>query len=649
VDDTPTTLPQCEYTIPEGPLLVTADCVDPLYSSAVIDSEIDGTYPVLHRKVSGHWAGTDVDFNIYLPSSSPKPHRFFQMVYPTQDSNATEEAIAFGAASGAYTVQVSGSSGYRADAASAKLSRIKASQHYNLSRTNIYGYIYGGSGGSLQTVGALENTVGVWDGGVPIVQAVPVSIPNNLSIRALGALALRSKSDQIEAALRPGGAGDLSAVLNSGEYETLMETVRLGVPLQSWENFTDMSDVNTLTLLTEGIRGSDPTYVGDFWSEPGFLGTESSELGNVIRAELIDKVVPIERVEHDADGIPEKIILGNVSISSEKGLDFTLYADGGKTRLGPLVGVLEQRNRTLLLDTGSNNATLIGAVTADMRLRIDNRWFLAMHGYHRHQVPTRPGFYGFDQYRDSNGLALFPQRDVEYGDLVARSNAGTGTFNTHTGNVTAKLIVVASLKDIDALPWHADWYKSQVAGAMGERFHDIYRLWYIENADHHLGLVEKSRSTRVVEYTGMYQRALRDVSRWVECGTTPPESSRYTVVDSQVELSAGAAERHGVQPVVDLIATPCTASTYCMSLKVTAEAPPGGGRIVSIEWDFLGTGYFISHDFGPASSKIEAQIDHVFTNPGRFISTVRVAGQEEDLASSSFARVYNLARTSIVI
>ena len=36
------------------------------------------------------------------------------------------------------------------------------------------------------------------------------------------------------------------------------------------------------------VRRIDPTYVDDFWTKPGYLGTEQSPLGDVVRAALAD-------------------------------------------------------------------------------------------------------------------------------------------------------------------------------------------------------------------------------------------------------------------------------------------------------------------------------------------------------------------------
>jgi hypothetical protein len=217
-------------------------------------------------------------------------------------------------------------------------------------------------------VGALENTIGIWDGGVPIVQAVPVSVPNNLSIRALAALVLQSKSDQIKATLRPSGTQNPFTMLSPTDSAVLMEAVKFGVPLQSWENYTEASDVRTLMLLTEGVRTHDPSYAVDFWTKPGYLGTEESELGDVFRAELVDEIVSLERIEYGPGGVPARLVLKRPVMKHKNGLEFTLCTDQGDTQLRRIVGTFDPKSKTLLLDINGNDATLFYTISLDMKL-----------------------------------------------------------------------------------------------------------------------------------------------------------------------------------------------------------------------------------------------------------------------------------------
>ena len=281
--------PECTALAPGGPIQVTPGCTDPLYAHPVIDQEQDLTAPIQHRRVSGHFEGTGIKFTIYLPPARQWRGRFFQYTYPQSDENALDRVVAFGAASGGYTVQASGTTGYRHDAAAAKFARTVAAAYYRCGARRIHGYLYGPSGGSFQTVGAIENTTGVWDGAVPIVLGVPTSIPTNFFVRAQARMVLRGVADRISEAVRPGGSGRPYAGLTAAQAAMLHEATSLGVPLKAW---TDPDYVLGLSapdgLLGFGavIQQLDPTYADDFWSKPGYLGTEQSALGDIVRAEL---------------------------------------------------------------------------------------------------------------------------------------------------------------------------------------------------------------------------------------------------------------------------------------------------------------------------------------------------------------------------
>ena len=86
--------PECAATQPGGPVQVTPDCVDPLYANPVIDSEQDLTTPVAHHRVSGHFEGTDIRFNIYLPPANQWQGRFFQYTYPTAFTPEEDTSVA---------------------------------------------------------------------------------------------------------------------------------------------------------------------------------------------------------------------------------------------------------------------------------------------------------------------------------------------------------------------------------------------------------------------------------------------------------------------------------------------------------------------------------------------------------------------------
>jgi hypothetical protein len=236
--------PNCSAPAGGTPMLVTADCIDPKFNRGIIDVDEWRDMPVRHRYVNGHFDGTDTRFSFYFPPPEQYQGRFFQNTHQLLTSeNTPPDNIGFAVASGAYFVQTNlgGSEairsvedalilkkdpsvvGYRVNAAAAKFSREMAAKMYGGRRT--FGYLYGGSGGAYQTISALENTAGVWDGGIPHVMGSPNSIPSMFTVRihALRVLRMRDKLPAILDAIDPGGSGNPYAGLNEEERGALEE------------------------------------------------------------------------------------------------------------------------------------------------------------------------------------------------------------------------------------------------------------------------------------------------------------------------------------------------------------------------------------------------------------------------------------------
>ncbi|MEC0184706.1 S-layer homology domain-containing protein [Paenibacillus peoriae] len=630
-----------------GPLWITAACIDPQYNNPVIDGEVDLTSPVPHHKVSGHFEGTDAKFNFYLPPEEQWKGRFFQKVYPLYDENAFDSHIAFGAASGAYTVQTNASSGYRIDAAAAKFSKVYAADYYDTD-DYIYGYIYGGSGGSLQTIGAIENTKGVWDGAVPFVPVVPTSIPNNAFILAYANFVLGDKDLQIKDALGPGGNGDPYSSLNDMEKAVLQEVTKLGVPLRGLDGVLSLNDLQSLLFgFGDTIKSMDSTYVEDFWNKPGYLGTEQSDLGDLFRKAKIDQLATVTQVSQGEHNVPISLSLDNApSTLPRTGADYTLYAADGTTKIGILKGSLDPTNKVFTIGSGNPDSVLSGLETG-AKLHIDNRWHLALLSYHRHQVPSGPNFYSWDQYRAADGTTIYPQRPMEIGPMIMSGVAGGGS---HNGHIQGKVILISNLLDMGSFPWHSDWYSARVKNYLGESFDDHLRVWFNDNADHY----DNGASTyTVVQYDGILEQALRDLSAWVEQGVAPAESTHYNVVDSQIKLPESAAERKGIQPIVDLLVNGTTKIYVKAGQRVTfqgkATVPSGYGKVVKTEWDSEGTGNYKELSSRTPAASVTESVYFTYTKPGTYYPALRVTAQRDGDKESPFTRVENLGRVRVVV
>jgi hypothetical protein len=156
-----------------------------------------------------------------------------------------------------------------------------------------------------------------------------------------------------------------------------------------------------------------------------------------------------------------------------------------------------------------------------------------------------------------------------------------------------------------------------------------------------------------VSYLGVLQQALRDLSAWVEQGVEPPESTRYEVVDGQVVVGADAPGRRGIQPVVRLTANGAARADVTsgeeITLRASAEVPPGTGSIVTLEWDFDGSGTFAVRETIEPAPRVEVERRWSSAEAGTHFPVVRVVAQRAGDVTTPYARLQNLARARVVV
>lgn len=665
-----------------------------MFAAPYIDIDEWRDVPVRHRYVHGGFEGTETRFSFYFPPEDQYAGRFFQHVTPVPDSEnlapgatGEDDKIGFSISSGAYFIETNGGgasmtgapgrnvdptvAAYRANAAAAQYSRAVAQEMYGPGRT--YGYLYGGSGGGFRTMGAVENTEGVWDGAVPYVIGSPMAIPNVFTVRMHALRVLWEKFPQIVDALEPGGSGDMYAGLDDEERAALEEVTRMGFPPPAWFGYETMG-THAFTLLFGGVRLADPAYFEDFWSEPGYLG--STPPPSLLEARVQHETTVVEPVTGSAAakrGLSASQPPAQVRRGVDDSWESLADGEGGEAPVGfRLEQVPEGRDYTLadlfvtsgagegarlsvdrvagdiVLVTGPDPGVLAKIAPGD-GVRIDNSDFLASQTYHRHQVPS-PDFYVWDQFRDADGAPLYPQRAMLLGPLFAQAASGT----VQTGRFHGKMIVVEALWDREAFPWQADWYRAKVAEALGAAHEDHFRLWYVDRALHG-DTSEQEDPTRTVSYLGVLHQALRDLSRWVEEGVPPPASTAYEIVDGQVVVPATAAERRGVQPIVDLEVNGGLRAEVAVGETVaftgSIAAPLGTGAIVAAEWDFDGTGTFAVKADLPAADHGEAEVSatHRFDRPGTYFPVLRAFSQRTGDEETPYARIANLARVRVVV
>jgi hypothetical protein len=380
----------------------------------------------------------------------------------------------------------------------------------------------------------------------------------------------------------------------------------------------------------------DPTYCDDFWSKPGYLGTDSaSSIGNA-RFRFDSTVASVS-------GPPFAIELAD--LPDGDGQDAHLVVLSGASA-GASLPINRVDGKTVRLIAVLDHEKAAGIRPGD-KVRIDNSWALALQTYHRHQVPPTDDYYGWNQFRDAAGKPLYPQRAVLVGPVGTANAAGSPL----TGRIHGKVLMLSALMDIDAYAWQGDWYRSLVKGAIGTDFDDSFALWFIDRAHHENPLTALQR-TQVASYSGALQQALRDLATWVETGKKPTETN-YSIVDTQVIVAASATGRGGVQPVVDLTANDGVCARVkageVVNLMATIEVPPDAGKVVSAEWDFEGSGTFRPAEIGPPATRVTLPASHSYATPGTYFAVVRVGSQREGDAATPYGRVLNLARARIVV
>jgi len=525
---------------------------------------------------------------------------------------------------------------YRVNAEAAKYSRVVAAELYGDHRS--YGYLFGGSGGSYQVIGSAENTEGVWDGFVPYVLGCSNSIPSMFTVRmhALRVLRKRNKFPAIMDAINPGGSGDPYAELNEEESGALREATLLGYPPRGWREHE---------ILTSGyfynvapiVPMLDPTYVIDFWSKPGYLGSDPD---SSIQAERFQFDTSITNIIEDAS---REIELGNIPDRDFSDSHLVIMSGTAKGKSIPIASI---KGKTLGFALAADHSVINSLQVGD-QVCIDNSWPLALQTYQRHQVPSSD-LYGWDQYRDSNGEPVYPQREMLIGQIGAAGTAGS----VPEGRIHGKVLLLETLMDIDALPWQADWYRSQVKDVLGSDFEDNLAIWFIDHAQH-----DNPQSTathaHTVSFAGALQQALRDLSAWVEADQRPYDT-RYKVVDTQVVVPDSASERGGIQPVVQLQVNGNVRADVTVNEAVTftasIEVPPKAGKVITAEWDFEGVGnYPVAEQLDSPQEKVSLSATHSFSSPGTYFAVLRATSQREGNKQTLYGRLQNIARVRVVV
>lgn len=671
----------------DAPLAVDADCIDPHYNSdtLVIDATeaktlklpVGGT--IGYTEVRAHWPAAGAAQQAPAGGQAAKPvihslvwrfpdkklfrNRFFQQTYPLNIEmlNVVDARFAF-ETGGGYTVGVNPGNpavGFRVPAAAAKLAKAYARKHYGTNE-RIYGYMYGQSGGSVQTIAAAEGTAGVWDGLIPVVIATDGLNTHSFAWGALYNLAIPAeKRKAIAEAAAPGSGKDIHAGLNAEERAVLDEVLSAGFPRAVLE--TMQFSLGGAMFGFGSVRAFDPGYFTDFWTKPGYEGANTPAF---LKAAIVDGTATISSVTRNPQGVATAIVFDPASMpalgsNGADGVQFTVVQDGtanpDKDDAPALRGKLE--GTTFKLEDGKNSPALLAALASGSKVRLDNRAAIAMAFYPRHSI-LENGNPAYNQYRNADGSPRYAQRPKTPIAIPLLSNIGAAGGIVQSGRIRTKTIVFENLYDGNSYPYVASFYAGQVKHALGaKQTQQMFRLYYQENGIHGVFLdpLPGKFGTMTAATGGTLHQVLLDLANWAEKGIAPRASTRHTIDPmNQVVLPASATTRGGHQPVTRLTVNGGKRAEVAVNQSVTLVGritmPPGPGKIVQYDW-YLGTP---DAKFEPAiklavpKATVIASRTVSFAKPGEYVITFRATGQREGKQDTT-TPLNNIDRVRVVV
>jgi hypothetical protein len=659
---------------------------DPFFGAPFVDTDEWRDAPVRHRYIHGGFEGTDTRFSFYMPPPDTYGGRFLQMLEGGSGGHETTAmspfggmgGIAFAISCGAFLVESNqGHFGgdlsilrteptvhaYRASAQSARYAKVVAEQMYGSAPSN--GYIYGGSGGSARCILCFERCPDIWQGAVPFIMGHSTSWSLGFSVQANGARVLGSKMAQVVDATDPGGTANPFEGLSTEQREALAAMYKAGLPRGGEWAFSTSGYVSTFASHVSALSEFDPGYFEDFWSLPGYMGHDGTLASSLLEEKTtVRRVVKAgELLSMPADSDQPGRMFALFAARSDPDLPIGLEVEGLDVdrAVGAGIRMLSGAGAGReLFCVASFGDVLVGSADVAYRFEgvepgdevlIDNRKYLAFCYYHRHQVEPGPEYAHFRV----DGIPVYPQR----ARLFSRSGLLSGD-NT-SGQFAGKMIVVQNAHDAATWPNAAVSYREVQRARLGDDLDSQFRVWFTDNAMHLPPSILPAGqapvpSTRLVDYQGCIEQALRDLMAWVEDGVAPPASSGFAVsADQRVTLAASAAERGGIQPVIKATANGSVRADVKVGDEVRfvaeAEVPPAAGAIISAEWDFEGTGAWARrHDeIDGRAASVHLSASHRYEEPGTYFATVRVTAQREGDLDVAHCRIPNLGRMRVVV
>jgi hypothetical protein len=243
--------------------------------------------------------------------------------------------------------------------------------------------------------------------------------------------------------------------------------------------------------------------------------------------------------------------------------------------------------------------------------------------YYYPRYSNIPGARSYDQYRNADGSAKYPQRkDIS---VLAGANYRTMGGRIETGDIKTTVMVIEGMGDNLSWPLFNASYAEQIQRALGPAKADAMMRFYLhDNGRHAVGGGEP----------GIFQQSIQDLIAWAEKGIAPPPSTSYTIRNGQVIPAAEAALRHGLQPVMNLTANGVSRATVGVNQPVNLaskiEMPPNTGTIVKYTWAIAGTADPVTIVEKP-QPLVNVTRTMTFDKPGTYVVRLTVNGQRDGL------------------
>jgi hypothetical protein len=570
--------------------------------------------------------------------------------------------------------------GWRAAAESGRFSKFLAEQV--LGARPSYAYVWGGSGGARRSPLCLAYAPDVWDGALPFMgdaQDGEYGDWNRLRgcaqhfcsmfnvQRVLG-----DKIYEVVDAVAPGGSGNPYAGLDTHQREELATLYRLGYPRGDETIIAQPTGTIWLwTSMADRIQREHPEYWDAFWTKPGHVGFDQPWL---VERDVIDIRATVARPLSAKDFMEDPQFKGAefrpvramaqmfaamhnmwdspMAIEVDAKLDGYVQGTGVRVTSGQAAGRQLYATKgvgNILLCDGEGEASNLrfsGVLPGD-EVHIDNHAYLAFCYFYRHHLMDSAEW----DFLRVDGVPIYPQ----YEQPSMSPFMGT----VHTGRFDGKMLWVHHTHDASLWPSQGIGMKNNVERERGpEDAKEHFALRWTENAEHVpfqmvLSAPGRNANTWLIDYQPAIEQSLVDLATWVEQGTRPADTN-FEYADGKVTLPATAAERGGIQSVVEVDANGASRAEVGVGeeviLRVRAELPPATGTIIGAKWDFDGSGtYPFAHDVDGTASAVDLTTTHTWDRPGTYFVTALVESHREGKVKAESRRIPNLSSARIVV